>query len=229
MLGLFVGLKDIELAIEQKYGIDNIESEDINIDNSLSEVEEEVNILNNDEGIESKSDVDDGSAYTINDNELDLDCNEEIDIIQVNEQSVDNVFVGDTDDNDDIDTVKNIQKEDTINKSREQELELKIAELERRLSMVVKTDTNSGEDGLKNRQKNEVKEDKYNIELYSSMDMVELYKEVEQYLILNNVKVSPVPRLKLEEKFGKKNIARLIMRGYLIHLGNGITMGRRGV
>ena len=61
---------------------------------------------------------------------------------------------------------------------------------------------------------------------YDSMDIEALYTEVKKYMQEMGVGKRPIVRKQLENAFGVRNIRKLLMKSYLISLGNTITMGR---
>lgn len=63
-------------------------------------------------------------------------------------------------------------------------------------------------------------------EEYVSMDVDSLYKKVKNYMTNMGVGKKLILKKQLEEEFGAKNIKRLIMKSYLISLGNKVTIGR---
>ena len=63
-------------------------------------------------------------------------------------------------------------------------------------------------------------------DLYNHLDIEGLFNVVEEYLIKNNINKTIVELKLLENKFGKQNIKKLILKGYLISLGKGVTIGR---
>ena len=60
---------------------------------------------------------------------------------------------------------------------------------------------------------------------YESMDIDSLYKEVEKYMLELGVSKAPVDKKLLEERFGKQNISRLIIKSYIISIGKRVTIG----
>ena len=60
---------------------------------------------------------------------------------------------------------------------------------------------------------------------YESMDIDSLYKEVEKYMLELGVSRAPVDKKLLEERFGKQNISRLIIKSYIISIGKRVTIG----
>lgn len=63
-------------------------------------------------------------------------------------------------------------------------------------------------------------------DIYDDMDVDSLYREVKKYMTSMGVDKRLIVKSQLEKEFGVKNIKKLIMKSYLISLGNKITMGR---
>lgn len=72
------------------------------------------------------------------------------------------------------------------------------------------------------KQKEKVNE----IEIYSKMEIKELYKEVRKYMEDRGVRKGVIDLAELENKFGKNNIRKLILKSYLILVGKGVTVGK---
>lgn len=61
---------------------------------------------------------------------------------------------------------------------------------------------------------------------YDSLDIDALYNEVKAYMNKMGVGRSLMNRKQLEDEFGQENVKRLLLKSYLITLGNRVTIGR---
>ena len=71
-----------------------------------------------------------------------------------------------------------------------------------------------------------LEKDKNNVNLYDTMEIEALYSEVRKFMSSLGVNRSIVDTKTLEDKFGKQNIKKLILKSYLISIGKGVTVGR---
>jgi len=66
---------------------------------------------------------------------------------------------------------------------------------------------------------------KSKIDMYSRMTTEELYIEIKKFLESMGVRKITVDKKLLEEEFGAENIRKMILKSYLISIGNKVTIG----
>lgn len=67
---------------------------------------------------------------------------------------------------------------------------------------------------------------KAEVNIYDTMEIESLYTEVRKFMSSLGVSRSIVDTKTLDDKFGKHNIRKLILKSYLISIGKGVTIGR---
>jgi len=67
---------------------------------------------------------------------------------------------------------------------------------------------------------------KAEVNIYDTMEIEALYTEVRKFMSSLGVSRSIVDTKTLDDKFGKHNIRKLILKSYLISIGKGVTIGR---
>ncbi len=193
--------------------------------------------------IEEPEEDDESVSASYDEDELDIDAGDYFDDYDEEEDTEEEEISEDTgEDIEETDEEEEIQedrdKEVGTENNIELEMKTKILEMEMEINRLKANSSNISNENNKVRQKDKVvkqrsdavkqivKPDTNTKNNYDSLDIDALYIEVKEYMNRMGVGRSPMSRKQLDEEFGQGNVKRLLLKSYLITLGNRVTIGR---